>query len=250
MTVTSIFNFLCLELYCALSATVEDTYTGFTGFKVVFEGLKAYFLKAIPSAFICCLSWWHYEVLIIFAGILGKEQLAAFAIVTNLSFLAFDISYAIACSSSTFVSFFLRIQEAELAKKYSRYALLFSLISMMLICLLLFAAGSALAAMYTNIKEVADAFKSVVCLAAIHIFIDSIQNVINSVLRGLGLGTFGFVFTIFAYYFVGVPLAVKLAFFSEMGFPGLLLAQVTAAAILSVIVVLIMQCSDWKKLND
>ena len=44
MTVTSIFNFLCLELYCALSASVEDTYTGFTGFKVVFEGLKAYFL--------------------------------------------------------------------------------------------------------------------------------------------------------------------------------------------------------------
>ena len=121
---------------------------------------------------------------------------------------------------------------------------------MMLICLLVFAAESALAAMYTNIKEVADTFESVICLAAIHIFIDTIQNVINSVLRGLGLGTFGFVFTIFAYYFVGVPLAVKLAFFSEMGVLGLLLAQVTAAAILSVIVVIIMQCSDWKKLND
>ena len=44
LTVASIFKFLCLELYCCLSASVEETYTGFKEFRAVLEGLKAYFL--------------------------------------------------------------------------------------------------------------------------------------------------------------------------------------------------------------
>ena len=164
--------------------------------------------------------------------------------------MAFDISYAIACSSSTFVNFFLGIREPELAKKYSRYALLFNAVSMKLLCLILYASRNAFAAMYTNIGEVSETFESVIYIAAIHIFIDSVQNVTNSVLRGLGLGTVGFVFTIFAYYFVGIPLAIKLAFFSEMSISGLLLAQVQAAAVLAIVVLMMMMCSDWQKLND
>ena len=73
---------------------------------------------------------------------------------------------------------------------------------------------------------------------------------ISSVLRGLGLGTAGFVFTISAYYAVGIPLGIKFAFLDDQGIKGLLKGQIIAGIILSLIILIIMECSDWHQLNS
>ena len=60
-----------------------------------FSDWKVYFEYALPSAFILCAEWWMYEVLAIFAGMLGVIYLATLIIILNTHNIVYVISYGL-----------------------------------------------------------------------------------------------------------------------------------------------------------
>lgn len=43
----------------------------------LFQGIKEFFLLAIPSAFMVCLEWWSFEFLTLLSGLLPNPELEA-----------------------------------------------------------------------------------------------------------------------------------------------------------------------------
>ena len=84
----------------------------------------------------------------------------------------------------------------------------------------------------------------------IYIWFDTIHGVQSGIIRGLGLQAWGFMYTLFCYYIIGMPLALVLAFTAEMGIVGLWLGYSIACIILDIGFALIITCPDWSAIGD
>jgi len=57
----------------------------------------------IPSTLILSLEWGAFEFLILLAGYLGKDQIAAQVIIVNICYVFYIISYGISRTASTLI---------------------------------------------------------------------------------------------------------------------------------------------------
>jgi multidrug resistance protein, MATE family len=78
--------------------------TNFLGiFDGAFDDWWEYLELALPSMFIICAEWWMYEVLAIFAGLLGVEYLSVVVIIFNTHNFVYDISYGLSQAASSLI---------------------------------------------------------------------------------------------------------------------------------------------------
>lgn len=84
----------------------------------------------------------------------------------------------------------------------------------------------------------------------IYIWFDTIHGVQSGIIRGLGLQAYGFLYTLFCYYIIGMPLALVLAFTAGMGIVGLWLGFSIACIILDIGFAIIIMCPDWNRIGD
>lgn len=84
----------------------------------------------------------------------------------------------------------------------------------------------------------------------IYIWFDTIHGVQSGIIRGLGLQAYGFLYTLFCYYIIGMPLALVLAFTAKMGIVGLWLGYSIACIILDIGFAFIIMCPNWTKIGD
>ena len=82
----------------------------------------------------------------------------------------------------------------------------------------------------------------------IYIWFDTIHGVQAGIIRGLGRQIFGFVYTLFCYVVIGLPLALTFCFKSKMGIAGLWLGMSIACVILDIGFAMIISCPDWHKI--
>lgn len=83
----------------------------------------------------------------------------------------------------------------------------------------------------------------------IYIWFDTIHGVQSGIIRGLGLQAYGFMYTLFCYYIIGMPLALVLAFTAKMGIVGLWLGYSIACIILDIGFAFIIICPNWQKIG-
>lgn len=57
--------------------------------------MKEFLKLAVPGTLMQCAEWWAFELLAIFAGILGKHQLAAQVAIINIIGLIFMIPFGV-----------------------------------------------------------------------------------------------------------------------------------------------------------
>lgn len=84
----------------------------------------------------------------------------------------------------------------------------------------------------------------------IYIWFDTIHGVQSGIIRGLGLQAYGFLYTLFCYYIIGLPLALVLAFTAKMGIVGLWLGYSIACIILDIGFAFIIMCPNWTKIGN
>lgn len=84
----------------------------------------------------------------------------------------------------------------------------------------------------------------------IYIWFDTIHGVQSGIIRGLGLQAYGFLYTLFCYYIIGMPLALVLAFTAKMGIVGLWIGYSIACIILDIGFAFIIACPDWHRIGN
>ena len=97
------------------------------------EGCKEFLRLGVPGTLMQCAEWWAFELLAIFAGMLGKHELAAQVAVINIIGLIFMVPLGIQFSASALVGGQVGAKNPTLAKKYAVAHVVYSVVFMTLI---------------------------------------------------------------------------------------------------------------------
>lgn len=104
LNITYTANFLLQEIYVRLILR-EDLapYSAKLFRSESLEGWLAFLKLGVPGTLMQCFEWWVFEILAIFAGLLGTVQLAAHVAVINVCAFVFMIPLGIQFTASGLV---------------------------------------------------------------------------------------------------------------------------------------------------
>ena len=180
--------------------------------KEIFQEIWTFLRLAIPGIIMICAEWWAYEIGLIFAGIIGSAELAAFASIIQVGNIIFQIPYSFGVVASSRVGNHLGAGNAPRAKR----ALI------ILLCMLAIAEVIYLSTAYLLRPYIGPFFSNdPLVQRQIYIFViydivmcipDGFQVFFGGVIRGAGFQVFGAFNNIVSFYFVALPLQALLAF--------------------------------------
>ncbi|XP_024401171.1 protein DETOXIFICATION 16 [Physcomitrium patens] len=240
-------NVLFLGLYVRFSSTCKRTWTTFS--REAFNDLWTFVKLAIPSAVMICLEYWSFEGLVLLSGLLVNPQLETSTLSICLTSLAllFMIPFGIGAAASTRVGNELGAGRPQAAKGAVVIAVTMGVTEGLLMGTILYTGRNVWGIAFTNEPEVIEYVARCVPLLAFMHIMDSIQGVLSGVARGCGWQAFGAAANLGAYYIVGLPSAIILAFvYNYKGrglWFGMILGIITQTLTLSIMTC----CTNWQK---
>jgi MATE family multidrug resistance protein len=242
---SSWLNVIFLALYVKYSSSCKRTWTAFS--REAFNDLPAFFKLALPSTIMICLEYWSFEGLVLLSGLLANPQLETSTLSICLTTLAllYMIPYGVGAAVSTRVGNELGAGRPQAAKGAVMVAVSIGVLEGWLIATLLFSSRHVWGKAYSNEREVIDyVARCVPLLTVVHVM-DSIQGVLSGVARGCGWQAFGAAANLGAYYIVGLPAAVVLAFLYDLKGRGLWLGMIMGIVTQTTTLLIMTGITDW-----
>nr|QEY08343.1 MATE efflux family protein member 5b [Crocus sativus] len=240
-------NVLLLALYVKLSPACKKTWTGFS--RDALRDIPNFIRLAIPSACMVCLEIWSFEMLLLLSGFLPNPKLetSVFSICLNTSSLVFMIPVGLSAVVSTRVSNELGAGRPRAAKLAVSVVVAFAIIEGLLVGLMMVLVRNVWGYAYSNEDEVVKYLAIMLPLLAAGNFIDGVQCVLSGCARGCGWQKIGAFVNLGAFYIVGIPAGVFLAFFLHIGGKGLWLGFICGLFIQSLLLLAITLHTNWDK---
>ncbi|KAG5243661.1 protein DETOXIFICATION [Salix suchowensis] len=247
-------NALLLILYVRISPSCKKTWTGLS--KEALHGIPDFLKLAIPSAIMVSLEIWSFEMMVLLSGLLPNPKLetSVLSISLNTCALTYMIPLGISAAISTRVSNELgagKPQAARLAVCVATFLVVTEGIS---VASLMIFGRNVWGSFYTTEKTVVKYVGELLVFVAVSHFFDGIQSVFSGTARGCGWQKIGAAINLGAYYLLGIPCSVILAFVYHFGgsllkyglqglWAGLIVALVFQALALLVIILR----TSWEK---
>jgi len=168
-------------------------------------------------------------------GSLGATIVASHQIALNVASITFMLPLGLAMATTVRVGRAVGAGDADGVRYAGFVGIGASLATQLISCSVMALFPHRIAAMYTDDGGVAALAAQLLLFAAIFQFSDGIQVTANGALRGLKDTTVPMLFTMLAYWGIGMPLGYFLGFREGMGAVGMwigLIAGLTAAAVL------------------
>jgi len=164
-----------------------------------------------------CADLWFWEICAIIIGFLGKTELAAHVTAINFVNVSFMPVIGLSGAGATLVGEAIGAQNLLRAKRICRDIVLINVIGWSLIAVGIVVGREKLATSYSDRNDVQVIMKRLLVIYAFAGFFDSTQNVMNGVLRGLGMQKVTTVVFILTFYVVMLPLGSLLSFSAVFG---------------------------------
>ncbi|KAG8488263.1 hypothetical protein CXB51_018258 [Gossypium anomalum] len=222
------FNVIVLGFYMRWSASCQSTRTVIVG--DVFASIKEFLSFALPSAVMCCLEWWSFELLVLLSGLLPDSELETSVL-----------------SICTRVSNELGAGNPHSARVAVNVVMLLGIFEAMIVSITLFSCRYAFGYLYSNEQEVIDYVGEMIPLISLSVIIDSLLAVISGVARGTGWQHIGAYVNLGAYYLVGIPVAALLCFSLHLRGKGLWIGILTGSSLQLVLLALVTGFTNWQK---
>ncbi|KAK9150157.1 hypothetical protein Syun_008466 [Stephania yunnanensis] len=208
--------FILLALYVVYSERFKYTWEGLT--MESFDHVIPYMKLAIPSAFMVCLEYWAFEILVLLAGLMPNPERSTslIAICVNTETVAYMTTYGFSAAVSTRVSNELGAGFVDSAKNAVSVTLKLSFILALAIVVLLLFGHDIWARLFSDSDVIIKDFASFNALVAVSIVFDSTQSVLSGVARGCGWQHLAAWSNLAAFYIFGIPFAVFLGFYMQM----------------------------------
>jgi MATE family multidrug resistance protein len=191
--------------------------------KAAWEDWYEFIMLGLPGTVMLCSEWWAYEVLTIFASLLGTAEVAAQTIILQTASLAFMIPLGIGVACASLVGNALGAGKKSLAIDLGKLSISGIFCLELLIGLTMLIGGPYFVDMFTNDPQVILVANRAVPFLSLFTMIDGLQGVCSGVLRGAGKQGIGAVANIFAFYVIGLPMAWVLCFQAGFGVNGLMM---------------------------
>ncbi|RLN34908.1 protein DETOXIFICATION 19-like [Panicum miliaceum] len=250
--VSATFWVSCLMLlaYVTRSKAFGETWTGFSAeaFKYVLPTVKL----ATPSAVMVCLEYWAFELLVLIAGLLPNSTVSTslIAMCTSTEAIAYMITFGFSAAVSTRVSNEIGAGNVDRAKNAVSVTLKLSVFLAVSFVALLESGHTQWARLFSGSAAIVSEFAAIAPLMAVSIVLDSAQGVLSGVARGCGWQHLAAVTNLVAFYFVGMPLAVFLAFKLDLRARGLWAGLICGLACQAAALLVITARTRWSDLAD
>ncbi|MCL7039967.1 hypothetical protein MKW94_016284 [Papaver nudicaule] len=246
-TISYWINALLLALYIKFSNTCKSTWNGFS--KEALQDIPNFIRLAIPSALMVCLETWSFEMMVLLSGFLPNPKLEAsvLSISLNTSAVLFMIWSGLGGAISTRVSNELGAGNSRAARLAVQVVLLLTITVGILIGSTMILVRRLWGYAYSNDGEVVSYVATMVPILAVSTFLDAIQCVLSGTARGCGWQKIGASINLGAYYLVGIPSAILLAFVLNVGGKGLWLGIICALAVQVVSLLIVTWRTNWEQ---
>ncbi|OVA14234.1 Multi antimicrobial extrusion protein [Macleaya cordata] len=240
-------NLLLLVLYVKFSNSCKKTWTGFS--KEALHDILNFIRLAIPSAVMHCLELWSFEMMVLLSGFLPNPKLetSVLSISLNTVLVVYMIPFGLSGAISTRVSNELGAGHPQAARLAVQVMLFMVISEGLLVGLITILVRRFWGYAYSNEEEVVSYVATMMPLLALSNFIDGIQSVLSGTARGCGWQKIGAFVNLGAYYLVGIPCAILLAFVLHMGGKGLWLGIICALLVQALSLLIITLRTDWQQ---
>ncbi|MFA5940541.1 MAG: MATE family efflux transporter [Sinimarinibacterium sp.] len=185
----------------------------------------------LPIAAIVAAESWMFNICALLMARFGADAVAAHQIAINVAAMAFMVPLSIGFATTVRVGLAAGASDMDSARLRGQAGLLlgvgFSVLSASVMALI----PAAIIGLYTEAPGVADVAVRFLYLAALFQIFDCIQATANGALRGLKDTRVPMLITVAAYWIVGMPVAVWLAFNTDLGPPGIWWGFIVALAL-------------------
>ncbi|KAJ6362207.1 hypothetical protein OIU78_002586 [Salix suchowensis] len=226
---------------------VRRPWTGLS--KEALHGIPDFLKLAIPSAIMLSLEIWSFEMMVLLSGLLPNPKLetSVLSISLNTCALTYMIPLGISAAISTRVSNELgagKPQAARLAVCVATFLVVTEGIS---VASLMIFGRNVWGSFYTTEKTVVKYVGELLVFVAVSHFFDGIQSVFSGTARGCGWQKIGAAINLGAYYLLGIPCSVILAFVYHFGGEGLWTGLIVALVFQALALLVIILRTSWEK---
>lgn len=174
-----------------------------------------------PVALALLLEMWTFQTATLWAGTLGKIELAAHSFVLNLASMSFMVPLGVSLAAVTRVGNLIGAGRPRAAQRSAWVALALGAGSMAVFAALFVLLRGALPRLYTDDLEVARLATSILPIAAAFQLFDGTQVVGSGILRGMGRTRPAAAIHVIGFWGLALPLAWWLTFRRDLGLAGL-----------------------------
>jgi MATE family multidrug resistance protein len=203
------------------------------------NNLTEFICLGVPGTIMICSEWWAYEILAVFASLIGTAEVAAQSIIFQMISLSFMIPMGIGITSSSLVGNALGASKTNLAIKVGKVSIYFTLTIEFIVALALIFGGNCFVGVFTSDTTVKKYTSNAMPFLSLFVIVDGIQGVTSAVLRGTGKLIIGAVTNFVAFYVIGLPMAWCFCFTLHMSINGLMLG-LSCGTLFQVLVLLIL----------
>ncbi|KAG7984175.1 hypothetical protein I3843_04G145100 [Carya illinoinensis] len=242
-------NFLVLlsvVLYMRVSRLNEPTWSVPSRSECL-TGWKPLLRLAAPSCVSVCLEWWWYEIMIVLCGLLvnPKATVASMGILIQTTALIYVFPSSLSCAVSTRVGNELGANRPHKAKTSAVVAVFIAEIMGLLAMSFVSGMRDKWARMFTNDSEILRLTVAALPIIGLCELGNCPQTVGCGVLRGSARPSSAANVNLGAFYLVGMPVAVGLAFRLGVGFCGLWLGLLSAQVCCAGLMFYVIGTTDW-----
>ncbi|XP_062208537.1 protein DETOXIFICATION 14-like [Phragmites australis] len=243
-------NLCMLVAYIMLSSSCKETRTPPT--IEAFKGVDDFLRLALPSAFMMCLEWWSFELLILMSGLLPNPELqtSVLSICLTSITLLYAIPFGIGAAGSTRVANELGAGNPEGARSAVRVVMSMAVMDAVIVGGALLGAQRLVGRAYSSEKEVISFVATMVPLVCVTVATDALQGVLAGVARGCGWQQLGAYVNLGSFYLLGIPMAILLGFLLNMGARGLWMGVVCGSVTQTTLMSAITFFTDWPKMAE
>ncbi|XP_058091621.1 protein DETOXIFICATION 16-like isoform X2 [Magnolia sinica] len=238
-------NVALLAIYVNFSSACKKTWTGLS--KEALNDILKFLRLAVPSALMVCLEVWSFELIVLLSGLLPNPKLetSVLSISLNTCSMVYMIPFGLSSAISTRVSNELGAGRPQAARLAVCVVVVMAISLGAVLGLATILVRNVWGYVYSNEVEVVKYVATLMPLIALSDFLDGIQSVLSGTARGCGWQKTGALINLGAFYIVGIPTSVLLAFFFHVGGKGLWIGMVCALFVQSVLLTAITLRTNW-----
>ncbi|KAI4352162.1 hypothetical protein L6164_006440 [Bauhinia variegata] len=211
-------NVILLVVYMKYSQACKRTSIVFSTDALLH--IKEFFCLAIPSALMVCY---------------------------NMLAMHFNIPYGIGAAASTRVSNELGAGRPQAARGAVHAVVVIGITEAIVVCSAMFCFRHTLGYAFSDEKEVVDYVADIIPLLCLSVGVDSVLVILCGIVRGSGWQKIGACINLGAYYGVGTPVSVLLAFVLHLRGKGLWIGTLTGASVQAIILGFMTAFTNWEK---
>ncbi|KAI6650194.1 Multidrug and toxin extrusion protein 1-like [Oopsacas minuta] len=230
-------------------------------YKSSWQGLRMDALKGwlhyckfgVPGLIMLCLDWWTFEIGFLIVGATSvdpKIQVGIFSVMLNVSGQLFTIPVGFGIAATVRVGNLLGANNPSLARKTSYLCLSIIFLIGMHFSVAVFLLRSNLAQLFTKDECIIAGASSGLYITAIYLNFDGLKLIGGAIIKGCGRQKIGSITNLIVYQLFAVPLSICLCVVAKMEAKGYWIGMASAIILQSLIFLLIVICTNWRKVAD